>query len=208
MTQYDPGLLDDVLADTKTSDYIDDDYYAMLRHDLLEWDAAGAVLTEPERAQYESLILHESWLLDRRRFEEWYQLYARECLYWVPAVNDLPTNPDADPQRRVSIACDDRRRMGDRIAWLRTGVAYSQLPPSYTTHANTGFVRVPTVRPGEIKIRSQFTLQEVRLNNPLQTMSGWMGHVLTREDDAVRIARKIVCLVDADRSHHNLTFLI
>ncbi|GAB38351.1 aromatic-ring-hydroxylating dioxygenase subunit beta [Gordonia sputi] len=200
--------LDTILRDSLESTYIDDDYYAKLRHDLVEWDTVGTPLTPEERNAYEALVLHESWLLDRRAFEQWYQLYSRQCLYWVPAVRDMPDPEAGDPQKRVTIAFDDRRRMGDRIVWLRTGVAYSQLPPSYTTHVNTGFVRIATDNPDEVKIRSQFIVHEMRDGHTLQAVPGWMGHVFIREDGELKIDRKISCLVDGHRSHHNLTFLI
>ncbi|MGV9825592.1 aromatic-ring-hydroxylating dioxygenase subunit beta [Gordonia sp. NPDC003429] len=200
--------LNAILADSLTSSYIDDDYYAMLRHDLEEWDSIGTPLTQAERDEYEALVLHESWLLDRRAFEQWYQLYSRECLYWIPAARDMPDPEAGDPQKHVTIAFDDRRRMGDRIVWLRTGVAYSQLPPSYTTHVNTGFVRVETDMADEVKIRSQFVVHEMRDGHHLQTVPGWMGHVFIREDGELKIARKIACLLDGHRSHHNLTFLV
>jgi 3-phenylpropionate/cinnamic acid dioxygenase small subunit len=203
-----PTALDAILRDTLTSTYVDDDYYALLRADVAEWDARGTPLTGAERATHEALVLHESWLLDRRRFEEWYGLYARECLYWVPAADPITDPAAADPRRRVTIVCDDRRRLGDRIVWLRTGVAYSQLPPSHTAHLSSGFVRVPTARAGEIKIRSNTVVHEIRSGHVLQTMAGWSGHVLVEEDGELRIARKVVALLDADRSHHNLTFLL
>lgn len=202
-----PTALQTVLRDATTSSYVDDAYYARMRADLLEWDGRGEILDEDGRSRYESLILHENWLLDRRRFEEWYGLYTRDCVYWVPQAQDLPS-AEADPLTHVTIACDDRRRIGDRIVWLRTGVAYSQLPPSYTTHVSSGFVRVPTEVPGETKIRSQFVVHEVRSGHDLQTMTGWAGHVLREEDGVLRIARKLVALVDGNRSHHNLTFLL
>lgn len=200
--------LEEIVADTLESTYVTDDYYQALRNDLTEFDCYGDTLTESERSRYESFILQESWLLDRRRYEEWFGLLAPECLYWIPATSGLPDGDAGDPQNQVTIACDDRRRLADRIVWLRTGVAYSQLPPSFTTHNHTGFVRVPTARDGEIKIRSQFIVHEIRSGHELQTMSGWMGHVLTEHDGGLRIARKIVCLLDAARSHHNLTFLL
>lgn len=200
--------LEDILRDTLNSTYINDDYYARLRHDMVEWEGRGTVLNEAERQTYESLILHENWLLDRRAFEKWYQLYSRECVYWVPAVGDLPDPVRSDPQRQVTIAFDDRRRLGDRIVWLRTGVAYSQLPPSYTSHISTSFVRMPSDNPSEVKIRSQFLVQEMRAGHTIQTFSGWMGHVFVEEDGIARIDRKLVCLLDAPRSHHNMTFLL
>lgn len=222
--------LDAILADALTSTYVDDDYYAVLRADTAEWKARGVPLTDAERAEYEALLLHEAWLLDRRAFEDWYALYARECLYWVPSADILaeepptlgkttpgalgytkvsPVGPDpADPRTRVAIACDDRRRLGDRIVWLRTGVAYSQLPPSSTAHVCSGFVRVPSTRRDEVKIRSQFVCHEIRAGHPVRTLSGWAGHVLVTEDGETRIARKTVGLIDADRTHLNLSFLL
>jgi 3-phenylpropionate/cinnamic acid dioxygenase small subunit len=201
-------LLEDIVTDTLDSTYVDDDYYAVMRKDLVEFDSLGAVLGDDDRTTYETLIRHENWLLDRRRYEEWFGLLARECMYWVPATSGLPDGTAGDPQTQVSIACDDRRRLADRIVWLRTGVAYSQLPASHTSHSLTGLVRVPTDRAGEVKIRAQFVVHEVRAGHPLQTMSGWVGYVFTTEDHRVRIARKIVCLLDAARSHHNLTFFL
>jgi 3-phenylpropionate/cinnamic acid dioxygenase small subunit len=203
-----PITLDDILRDTLTSTYIDDAYYATLRQDLTDWQAMGTPLTEPERQRHEALILHEHWLLDRRAFEPWYQLYSRECVYWVPAAHDMPDPARGDPRGQITIAFDDRRRMGDRIVWLRTGVAYSQLPPSYTAHLSSGFVRIATAHPDEVKIRSQFVVHEIRAGHTVQTLAGWMGHVLITEDGASRIARKLVCLIDANRAQHNLTFLL
>lgn len=200
--------LDDILRDTLTSTYVDDAFYAKLRNDLSEWQGRGAVLTEQDRERYEGVILHENWLLDRRAFETWYQLYSRQCVYWVPAINDMPDPVRGDPQRQITIAFDDRRRMGDRIVWLRTGVAYSQLPPSYTAHTSSGFVKVPTGNSGEVKIRSQFIVHETRAGHAVQTLTGWMGHVFVMEDGELRIDRKLVCLLNADVNQHNLTFLI
>ena len=107
--------LDDILRDTLKSTYVDDAFYAKLRNDLVEWQAIGKPLSEDERQSYEALVLHEHWLLDRRAFERWYQLYSRTCVYWVPAAHDMPDPVRGDPQRQVTIAFDDRRRMGDRI---------------------------------------------------------------------------------------------
>ena len=200
--------LDDILRDTLKSTYVDGLFYAKLRADLVEWHEPGQVLSDVERQQFESLVLQEHWLLDRRAFEKWYQLYSRECLYWVPAVQDMPDAERGDPERQVTIAFDDRRRLGDRIVWLRTGVAYSQLPPSYTAHSSTGFVRVPTAHADEVKVRSQFICHEIRLGHTIQTLTGWMGHVFVQEDGHFRIARKLVCLLNANSAQHNMTFLL
>ena len=72
---------------------------------------------------------------------------------------------------------------------------------------------MPTARPGEVKIRSNTVVHEIRSGHVLQTMAGWTGDVLVREDGEGedgrwRIARKAVALLDAERAHHNLTFLL
>jgi 3-phenylpropionate/cinnamic acid dioxygenase small subunit len=200
--------LEEILAGSLESWYVDDAYYAQMRRDLVEWTAPGRVLEQEDREEYESLILHENWLLDNREFEAWYSLYSEECIYWVPEAKDVKDFARADPQTHVTIACDDRRRLGDRIVWVRTGVAYSQLPPSYTSHASTGFVRIPTDREGEVKIRSSFVIGEFREGHPARTLTGWAGHVFVKEDGMTKIARKIVCLLDADRPQHNMTYLL
>jgi 3-phenylpropionate/cinnamic acid dioxygenase small subunit len=200
--------LEEILTNAKESWYVDDAYYEQMRRDLVEWKGRGRVLAQHERDEYESLILHESWLLDNREFEAWYSLYSEECIYWVPGAKDMRDLAQADPQTHVTIACDDRRRLGDRIVWVRTGVAYSQLPPSYTSHASTGFVRLPTTREGEVKIRSNFVVGEFREGHPARMLSGWAGHVFVQEGGMTKIARKIVCLLDADRPQHNMTYLL
>jgi 3-phenylpropionate/cinnamic acid dioxygenase small subunit len=200
--------LNEILADALHSHYINDAYYAKLRGDLTEWAQVGTPLTEQERQRYESVILHEHWLLDRQAFEDWYQLYTKECVYWIPSESTINAIEDIDPQRHVTEAFDDRRRMADRIVWLRTGIASSQLPKSHTAHISSGFVRIPSDVAGEVKIRSQFVLHEIRGGHPIQTVCGWMGHVLVEQEGTVKIDRKLVSLLDANRARHNPTYLI
>lgn len=197
-----------LLKDSVTSTYVDDAYYAKMRQDLVDFDAVGRILTLDERDTYEGLVLHEGWLLDRRRLEDWLDLYSQKSMYWIPATADVYASEVVDPRKNVTIACDDRRRIIDRIVWLRTGLAYSQLPPSYTTHLQSGFVAVPSHDPAEFKLRSQFVIHEQRDGHERQALAGWMGHTFVEEAGAIKIARKIVSLVDGNRDHHNLVFLL
>jgi 3-phenylpropionate/cinnamic acid dioxygenase small subunit len=189
------------------STYVDDAFYELLRADLAEWDGPPTPLG-PDQLGWQGFLLQEAWLLDRRRYRDWLSLYADECLYWVPTSDDMPDPAAGDPQTQVTLAFDDRRRLNDRISWLETGMAYSQFPPSTTSHLLTGHVQLPTVRPGEIKIRSSFLIHEARAGRPVQSLAGWCGHVLTEEDGALKIARKIVSVVGASQGHLNLTFLL
>ena len=203
-----PNPLDAILRDTLTSTYVDDAYYALLRADVAEWDARGTPLTGPERGTYEALVLHETWLLDRRRFEEWYGLYARECLYWVPAADPVADPAAADPRTGSRSPATTAGGWGPhRLAAHRGRL----LPASALAH------RPPVVglrpgahRPARARSRSARTPSSTRSasGHVLQTMAGWTGHVLVEEDGEWRIARKTVGLLDAERAHHNLTFLL
>jgi 3-phenylpropionate/cinnamic acid dioxygenase small subunit len=177
--------------------FVDDRLYDQLRTDRTEWSAVGVPLDPGETATFGAVVAEEAWLLDLGRYEDWLDLFSTECLYWVPA------SAGGDPQREVTLACDDRRRMGDRIAWMRTGLASAQIPPSRTTHLLSGAVRVPTMVTGEVKIRSSFVIHEARTG-----LAGWCGHVLVPADGRWRIARKLVQLVDAEVGWRNLTFLL
>jgi hypothetical protein len=76
----------------------------------------------------ERLIKREARLLDDGEFERWIELFSRECIYWIPLGRAN------DPRREVTVEFHDRRRLADRVARLRTGSAYSQIPPTRTCH--------------------------------------------------------------------------
>lgn len=197
-----------------TSTYVDDAFYDLIRVDIAEWPEAGRPLDAVEWQRYGGLLLQEAWLLDLRRFEEWLDLYTDDCVYWVPAVHGSAGAAEpaarsglADPQCNVTIALDDRRRLIDRIGWVRTDLAYAQLPPSSTAHQVTGSVLVPTAVPGEVKVRSSFVVHERRTGG-VRALAGWCGHVLAETDDHLRIRRKVVSLIDSGAAQHNLSFIL
>jgi len=65
----------------------------------------------------------ENRLLDERRFNEWYDLYADDGLYWVPARPDQ-TNHETEP----SIALETKMLLKLRIERLGHARAYSLSP--------------------------------------------------------------------------------
>ena len=71
-------------------------------------------------------LAHEARLLDSGRFEDWLSLWATEGVLWVP-IGDKP-----NPARDQGLFLDDRRRIGERVAWRRDPSAWGQRPPSRT----------------------------------------------------------------------------
>ncbi len=119
-------------ADTSSWSYhVDTTYYGELarRSDLLREDWPEAAPDETIRAQ--SFLTREARQIDEGRFNDWLELFTDDCLYWVPV-----TPGGGDPTTEVSHAFDDRRRLTDRVYWLRTGLAFSRDPrvPDPTRH--------------------------------------------------------------------------
>jgi len=161
-----------------------------------DWDAADP----GEWHRVQNFLSREARLIDEGRFNDWLDLFAGDCLYWVP-VNA----GGGDPRVEVSHAFDDHRRLTDRVYWLRTGLAYSQLPASRTRRV-IGNVETITEPGGLRLVRSNFVLNEFR-NGVAKTYSGWYGHVLRDTEDGLRIRLKMVNLLDSEQYHENLTLV-
>lgn len=209
--------LPDQFADTSTSSYhVDAEFYARLAayrdHFAQDWPAPSAGVV----GEMQALLNHEARLVDEGRFNDWLELFSDDCLYWVPV-----TAGGGDPTREVSHAFDDRRRLTDRVYWLRTGLAYSQIPASRTRRI-VGNVEVldlaaggpsgreggggPSGREREIQrlVRSNFLVTEFRAG-VTKLYSGWYGHVLVRVEDDWKIRLKQANLLDSEQYHENLT---
>lgn len=188
-------------ADTAAySHHIDADYYARLDADrailAADWDDEfdPAVVARAHR-----FLIKEARLLDNGRFDDWLGLFSADGLYWVPVTPD-----GGDPRTQVSHAFDDVRRLTDRVFWLNTGLAHSQLPPSRLRHLLGNVEAIE--RDGAIYVRSNFLLAEHRPNLD-RRFAGQYAHVLTVDDEQLRIRLKQVNLIDSDRGHENLTLV-
>lgn len=188
-------------ADTTSySFHVDREFYADLDRfrGIFADDWPAAALGEWHEAQ--SFLSSEARLIDEGRFNDWLDLFAGDCLYWVPVVAG-----GGDPRTEVSHAFDDHRRLTDRVYWLRTGLAYSQLPASRTRRV-LGNIETVTEPGGLRLVRSTFVINEFR-NGVAKTYSGWYGHVLRDTEDGPRIRLKMVNLLDSEQYHENLTLV-
>jgi benzoate/toluate 1,2-dioxygenase beta subunit len=182
--------------------YVDPDFYAEVRNDIWSLEGEGRPADAAARAECEALLLREARLLDEGRFEEWLDVLTADCLYWIPA-----TPGGGDPEREVTIAFDDRRRVEDRIARLRTGYAYSQIPASRTRRLITNIEAWRGTGNVDLRIRSNFAIHEFR-KGIHRTLAGWYGHGFREENGRWKIVRKQVNLIDAEQGHENLTFML
>jgi len=175
---------------------IDDRFYEALLRDFSAWPEE-ALEDRELRDECRRLLEREARLLDEARFEQWLELYARDCLYWIPAA----ARP-GDPRREVAIAFDDRRRLEDRVFRLRSGYAWSQLPPSRTVHHVSNVELFAGLRVRCNLLVSEFRAGETRL------WAGWCGYRLGRRGAQLEIEVKQVNLIDRDQNLRNPSIVL
>ena len=188
---------------SRHSYYVTDEVYRELIADFADWVAEERQVEDAaERDQFRRLIEREARILDQRRFEAWIDLYTAECLYWVPS-----TPGGGDPRREIAVMFDDRRRLEDRIFRLRTGVAWSQTPPSRTTRMVSNVEVFRCAREDQRMVRSNFLISEL-LPGEIRTLTGWSGHRFRKVDGAWLISAKQVNLLNCDQCIRNPSIIL
>lgn len=86
-------------------------------------------------------VYFENRLLDNRQFEQWYDLFTDDGIYWLPT---LPGQKERETQ--ASIALEDKMLLKLRITRLGHPHAYSLQPEVRSMHV----VQRPEIEEGEI----------------------------------------------------------
>ena len=148
------------------------------------------------------LLYREARLLDDRQYDAWLAVFASECLYWIPRS----TEP-ADPRTESGIYLDDRRRMADRVAMIRTGHLHAQTPPARTRRMLTN-IESWTGTDGAAIARANVVIWEYR-KGQLGSHAGMQIYELVRDTSgAMVVATKIVSLLDCDGPQGNYSFML
>jgi benzoate/toluate 1,2-dioxygenase beta subunit len=156
------------------------------------------VIHDLTRYEVEELLLREADLLDDGDLHAWLALFTDDAVYQIPGSDERGAPATA-------IADDDRARLEDRVWRLTSGAAHAQIPRSRTCRFVAG-VRLEDGE-GDVRVRSRLLVVEVRRGEQ-RTVAAHVEHRVRRVDGALRIAAKIVRLVDAAVPQHNLTFVL
>lgn len=182
--------------------YVNDACYERLWALLQETRALGVVADAAVGVGVERLLFDEARLLDERRYDEWLALFVPECLYWVPSRSE-----PGDPRTETGIYLDDRRRLVDRVAMIRTGHLHAQTPPSRTRRMLSN-IEQWTASDGSTRARANVVIWEHR-RGETRAYPGWQGYEITRDAaGALALATKIVCLLDCDAPQGNYAFIL
>ena len=86
----------------------------------------SSAVTDADLARF---AYDEARLLDEKRFDEWYELFTDEGIYWIPLVRGQP-----DGINHTSLFYDDKLLLRVRIERLKSPRSFSQHPPSFCQH--------------------------------------------------------------------------
>jgi benzoate/toluate 1,2-dioxygenase beta subunit len=188
---------------SRSSHYVNDNLYRELIGNFTDWqDDARAVSDLAVRDEFRRLLEREARLLDQLRYDDWLQMYAGECIYWVPS-----TPKAGDPRREISVMFDDRRRLEDRIYRLRTGFAWSQAPASRTVRLVANVEVFATAGDDVRMLRSNFLISEF-WGDETRVLTGWAGHRVVREAGGWKIQAKQVNLINCDQCIRNPSIIL
>jgi 3-phenylpropionate/cinnamic acid dioxygenase small subunit len=139
------------------------------------------------------LVYLEARLIDEKRLEEWYELYAEDAFYWVPLTHDQPNGEDY-----TSLAYEDKLLLKLRIERLKSPRAYSQRPASRCLHV----LQEPDIETldytrGEFLTRTPFLYTETR-GDESQRYAATAWHTLAWLDGRLRIRMKRVDILNCD----------
>ncbi|MDB5935963.1 MAG: phenylpropionate dioxygenase [Massilia sp.] len=149
----------------------------------------NVTLTEELRA----FVCNEARMLGEKRFDQWYELFTEDAIYWVPLVPG-----QQDGLNHVSLMYEDKLLLKLRIERLKNARSYSQQPASRSHH----LLQMPDVEhvdeaAGVYVTRTQFIYTETQ-GNAQQMYAGTVFHKLRREQGQLKITLKRIDLLNCD----------
>lgn len=141
------------------------------------------------------LIQWEATLLDRRRWEEWIDLYTEDAIYWVPSwANEEETTTDPETHLNL-IYLRNRGGLEDRIFRLESRDSYASLPLDRTVHV-VGNVLIENITGDEILAFANCLVHTFGKHGG-QTRASLYDFTLRRVDKgSLKIARKKITFID------------
>jgi 3-phenylpropionate/cinnamic acid dioxygenase small subunit len=154
----------------------------------------GHLMSDLERAA--AFLFQEARHLDRHEWDAWVAMYREDAVYWLPAWRD-EYETTADPQTEVSLIFHNARLgLEERIARIESRKSITALPLPRTVH-QIGNVELRAVSPAYIETEATFAVHVYDPRTAKEhTHFGRYEHVLSRESDTWRIAKKKIILVN------------
>jgi 3-phenylpropionate/cinnamic acid dioxygenase small subunit len=140
-----------------------------------------------------AFVYLEARLIDEKRFDEWYDLYADDCRYWMPLMRGQPQGAD-----HTSLFDEDKLLLKIRIERLRNPRSYSQAHASWCQH----ILQAPSVESrdapgGAAVLRTPFIYLEYQQDRQ-EVYAGVAWHHLRYTGERIIIALKKIELLNCE----------
>ncbi|PZU10768.1 MAG: hypothetical protein DI605_03755 [Sphingomonas sp.] len=142
----------------------------------------------------------EADLLDRRAYREWLDLWDETGLYIIPIERDA-----ADYAAHLNVAYDDAEMRQARVKRLSSGFSMSARASARTVRTVSRFV-VDERGENWIALRCAQHLAEYK-NDRVLVHAADVDYRLTRADGALRIARKVIRMINSDDAFVGVGYL-
>ncbi|MGJ7498082.1 aromatic-ring-hydroxylating dioxygenase subunit beta [Variovorax sp. RT4R15] len=141
-----------------------------------------------------AFVVGEARLLDERRYQDWYELFADDGVYWIPLQHD-----QVDAVSHNSLMHEDKLLLRLRVERLGHARAFSQQPVSRGLHV----LQQPTVERldpenNDYLIRTSYTYLEARGEEQIMLGAVSWHTLLVDAQGRLRIRTKRVNLLNCD----------
>lgn len=149
------------------------------------------------------LVYREARLIDEKRLDEWYDLFAADALYWMPLSRDQPLG-----EAHTSLFYEDKLLLKVRIERLRHPNAFSQNQPSFCQH----ILQQPALEDGDpasgaCVLRTPFVYVEAQRDGQLM-LAGVVYHHLVSQSGDWRIRMKKIELLNREAALPSIQLLL
>jgi 3-phenylpropionate/cinnamic acid dioxygenase small subunit len=148
-------------------------------------------------------VYHEARLIDEKRFDEWYDLFAEDGRYWMPLSRGQPQDAGY-----TSLFDEDKLLLKIRIERLRNPKSYSQAHPSFCQHV----LQAPSIEKrdaheGIAVLRTAFIYLEYQ-EDQQEVYAGVAWHHLKRVGKGMLIALKKIELLNCEAALPSLQLFL
>jgi 3-phenylpropionate/cinnamic acid dioxygenase small subunit len=149
----------------------------------------------PIQYAVEQFLYRQADLLDRKQWQDWIDLFAKDGVYWMPPDPSYKTW-DGTP----AIFAEDKNLMNVRMRRVLHPDAWSQRPLWGTNHVVSNVLIKKITPKGDVEVSSRFHMLELR-RDEVRHFAGAYFHKLVKVKKDYRIKLQRVDMTNAQASY-------
>lgn len=143
------------------------------------------------------VVQRDGILLDERRWDEWLDLYAPDCVFWAPMWRNETELVESSDEGLSHFYYEDRRGLEDRLLRIRSGKSPASNPLPRTAHMAGNVALTAPPEPERIDLRATWTCHVLLLRaRAEQVYFGRAEYSLAASPAGWKIRRKKVVLLN------------